>query len=333
MKTKISPALVGFFVLGFLILGVIALLSFGGVNFFSKPQRFVVYFDESIHGLDLGSPVKLRGVRVGRVVDLALNYDEKQNMAVVAVTCEFNKNMMRNLQGEMIDVSKRERLEALIASGMRAQLGVQGLATGLLFVELDFPENGEVSPGPKGAPTDLAVVPSTRSAIAEFQASLTEILANVKRVDFPGLAREIHGLVADTRKQINTLNLTDVTREWAKAGAAVTELAQSEELRKVAGNVNALIARIDATVARLDGIVTPASGELTAALAEAKTALTAFKNTAEIARNFISAQSGLSDEATRTLMKFSEAAESISKLAEFIERNPNALLTGRKTGK
>jgi paraquat-inducible protein B len=330
MKTRISPSLVGFFVLGFLVLGVIALLSFGGVNFFSKPQRFVVYFDESIHGLDLGSPVKLRGVRVGRVVDLALNYDEKANTAVVAVTCEFNKNMMKNRDGVMIDVSKRERLDALVASGMRAQLGVQGLATGLLFVELDFADVATQVPSPTGAPTTLAVVPSMRSAIAEFQASLTEILSNVKNVDFPALGREIHGLLADTRKQVNGMNLSEVTREWSRAGAAVAKLAESEELHKVAGNINRTLGRIDETVAHIDAAVGPASGDLAKVLTEAREALVAFRETAQNARNFISAQSGLSDEAARTLMKFSEAADSISKLADFIERNPNALLTGRK---
>jgi paraquat-inducible protein B len=60
MKTKISPAFVGAFVIGAFALCIIALLSFGGIGFFSKPQRFVVYIDESIHGLDAGSPVKLR---------------------------------------------------------------------------------------------------------------------------------------------------------------------------------------------------------------------------------------------------------------------------------
>ena len=69
MKTKAGPAIVGAFVIGAFVLIVVALLAFGGVSFFSKPERFMVMFDESIHGLDLGSPVKLRGVRVGRVVD------------------------------------------------------------------------------------------------------------------------------------------------------------------------------------------------------------------------------------------------------------------------
>ena len=65
MKTKVSPAVVGAFVIGGLALLFLSLVSFGGISFLSKPPRFTVFFNESIHGLDLGSPVKLRGVRVG----------------------------------------------------------------------------------------------------------------------------------------------------------------------------------------------------------------------------------------------------------------------------
>ena len=100
MKTKISPAVVGLFVLGAMLLVLVALLSFGGVNFFSKPQRFVVYFDESIHGLDLGSAVKLRGVRVGRVADLNVQYNASTNKSVVAVLCEFSRNIIIDDQGK-----------------------------------------------------------------------------------------------------------------------------------------------------------------------------------------------------------------------------------------
>ncbi|MEJ1971118.1 MAG: MlaD family protein [Lacunisphaera sp.] len=102
MKTKVSPAVVGMFVLGALALGVIALLSFGGLSLFSKPQRFMVYFDESVHGLDLGSPVKLRGVRVGRVVDLVIHYDDAANHSVVAVTCELNRNVITDAKGTQL---------------------------------------------------------------------------------------------------------------------------------------------------------------------------------------------------------------------------------------
>src|SRR5881392_1856638 len=99
MKTKVSPAVVGAFVIGGFALLITALLSFGGFSFFAKPDRFVVYFDESIHGLSLGSDVKLRGVRVGRVTTINIRYDEKSNHSAVAVICELNKDVMTDATG------------------------------------------------------------------------------------------------------------------------------------------------------------------------------------------------------------------------------------------
>ena len=64
MNTKLSPAIVGMFILGALLLAVVAFLSFGGTNFFAKPARFVVYFSESAAGLDPGAGVKINGVRI-----------------------------------------------------------------------------------------------------------------------------------------------------------------------------------------------------------------------------------------------------------------------------
>src|ERR1043165_7315132 len=138
MKTKVSPAIVGAFVIGAFALLIISLLSFGGISFFDKPDRFVVYFDESIHGLSLGSDVKLRGVRVGRVTAMNIRYDDKSNHSAVAVVCELNKNVVTDTAGAVLNIGSRDELEILIQRGLRAQLGVGGLATGLLFVQLDF---------------------------------------------------------------------------------------------------------------------------------------------------------------------------------------------------
>src|SRR4051812_39008362 len=114
MKTKVSPAVVGAFVIGAFALGIIALLSFGGISFFDKPDRFVVYFDESIHGLNLGSDVKLRGVRVGRVASLSIRYDEKRSHSAVAVVCELNKDMVTDQAGNPVNIGSREELEIMI---------------------------------------------------------------------------------------------------------------------------------------------------------------------------------------------------------------------------
>jgi len=331
VKTKISPTLVGMFVIGAVALVLIALLSFGGINFFSKPQRFVVYFDESIHGLDLGSPVKLRGVRVGRVVDLNVQYDAKNKKSVVEVICEFSRSTVKDEKGAPIDVSERKELQKLIDSGLRAQLGVSGLATGLLFVELDFVDVPTEAPPVTGI-TDpkFVVVPSVPSAISEFQASLTEILTNLKRVDFAGLSREMNGLLADTRKQISGLELTKLSEEWTKAGTAVNTLVSSGDLQRTFAHLNETIDQVSKMITNLDTQVQPAGVKLNETLVQAQDVLKTFNEAAESARRFISAQNGLGEETVRTMNQLADAAASVQRLAEFLERNPNALITGKK---
>jgi ABC-type transport system involved in resistance to organic solvents, periplasmic component len=335
MKTRINPALVGVFVIGALILGVAALLTFGGVNFFSKPQRFVVYFDESVGGLDLGSPVKLRGLRVGRVVDLTVRYDQERRRSLVAVVCEFSRNVMRDARGAEIDVSNRDQLQALVDKGLRAQLGVMGIATGLLYIELDFVDEEDDVPIVVATIHDprYVEVPAMPSAIAAAQASVTEILANLQRVDFPGLAQDVRALITDTRRQLNKIDITEVTAEWAKAGRAVTALAESPRFEETLVNLNGAINDLKKTLAGIDQQVVPAGEQLAAVLEQAKGTLKTFESAAANARAFIAAQGGLGEEATRTLMQLSDAALSVQRLSEFLERNPSALITGRNPGK
>ena len=330
MKTKFSPAIVGIFVIGAFTLAVIALLTFGGVNFFAKPQRFAVYFDESIHGLDLGSPVKLRGVRVGRVVDLNVRYDEKTNHSAVAVVCEFSKDKVTDVKGVAINVASREELQTLVDRGLRAQLGVLGLATGLLFVELDFFNPKEYPVDNRGADSRYVAVPAVPSAISEFQASASEILANLKKVDFAGLSRELTALLIDARKQLVGVDLPGLAEQWKRTGAQVETLANSPEIKQTFANLNLAIGDLRGVVAKLDAQVGPTGQQLNETLVQAKTTLASFGETAAMVQKFLSANGGLGADVASTLEQLNEAADSVRRLADFLERNPNALLMGKK---
>lgn len=330
MKTKAGPAIVGAFVIGAFVLGIIALLSFGGVSFFSKPERFIVNFDESIHGLDLGSPVKLRGVRIGRVVELNISYQAERKRSVVAVVCELNRNIITDANGLKLDLSSRAELQKLVDQGMRARLEIQALATGMLFVGLDFVDPLEFPAPVLAVPTRFIVVPAMPSAISEFQANLTEILNNLRKIDFAGISTEFKGLLADTRKELHGLNLKGTLEQWQRTGAQFETLAASPEIKETFANLNAAIGDLRKVLVNVDAQLGPAGKELTSTLAQAKVSLAAFGDTASAAHRFIAAQSGLGDEATRTLQQLSSAAEAVQRLADFIERNPQALITGKK---
>ncbi len=329
MKARVSSAVVGLFVIGAAMLALIALLTFGGVNFFSRPQRFVVYFDESIQGLDLGSPVKLMGVRVGRVVGLHVRYDAGRNKSVVAVVCEINRDVITNAQGRRIDVSERSKLQELVDHGMRAQLGVLGLATGLLFVDLNFynpqtyPVEARVTDG------RYVVVPAVPSAISEYQASLSEILSDLKRVDFAGLSRRLTVLLNTANEKLQGMDTARLSAHWTRAADAVTAAATDPEIKRTFATLNAAAGNLRALIGKLDSKVQPTSEKLTQTLDETRRALAAFNAAASSAQHFIAAQNGLGVEADETLAQLRSAAASVQRLAEFLERNPNAIITGR----
>lgn len=335
MKTKISPTVVGLFVLGALLLAIVALFSFGGVNFFSKPERFIVYFDETIHGLDNGSPVKLRGVRIGRVVNMNVRAipvapGTGGSRSVVAVVCELSRDVVADGQGRPVDVSDREELQRLIDQGLRAQLGVVGLATGLLYVELNFYDPGRYPATKRAAmESDYVEMPAVTSAISEFQANLTNILNDIKRIDFAKIGDEIEGLLVDTRRQVNAADLATVSREWAAAGKAVRELADSPEARAMIANAASATARFDRVLADLEKSAGPSAEQLHLVLKDARGALGEFTETAATMKRFIAAQQYLGDDASKAFARLGEASAAVARLADFLERNPSALISGR----
>jgi paraquat-inducible protein B len=337
MKTKISPAVVGAFVLGAFAIGIIALLAIGSLSLFSKPERFMVYFDEGISGLDEGSPVKLRGVRVGHVVGISIRYDRETGKSLAAVLCELSKGAIKDDQGANMDVSDRGALQALVDKGLRAQLELGGLATGLLFVELDFMDPAKYPDLSTKSEVKYVVIPSAPSEISEFRASAATLLANattllarMQEIDFKGLSDELKKLVVEARLRLDGVDFKGLADQWKKTGESVDALARSPDTLKSIENLNKTLDALHATIGRLDTQVVSNGTELKETLAQAKIALESFNAAAQSAKGFINSQKNFGVDATRALERVADAAESVQQLADFLERNPNALVSGRK---
>lgn len=340
MKTKISPAVVGAFVLGAFAIGMITLLAVGSLSLFSKPERFMVYFDESISGLDQGSPVKLRGVRVGHVVGISIRYDRDTGKSVAAVLCELSQGAITDDKGATIDVSDKAALQAMVDRGLRAQLEIGGLATGLLYVELDFRDHTKAPALTPVSDDKYVTVPSMPSAISELRASASELMANatavlakMDQVDYAGLSNELKALIATSRSRIEGVDLKGLADQWKRTGESVDALARSPEALRAVENLNKTMDALRGSIAKLDSQVDVNGKELKDTLVQAKTALESFNAAAQSARGFINAQQSFGSDTTRAMERVADAAESIQRLADYLERNPNAVISGRKQPK
>lgn len=340
MKTKLSPAVVGVFVLGAFAIGIIALLALGSLSILSKPERFMVYFDEAISGLDEGSPVKLRGVRVGHVVAISIRYDRVTGKSVAAVVCELNRGSISDEGGAILDVSDRAALQALVDRGMRAQLEISGLATGLLFVELEFMDPVKFPDKHDTSDMKYVIVPSAPSEISEFRASAATLLANatsllakMQQIDFQGLSDELKKLVAETRQRLEGVDFKGLADQWKRTGQSIDALARSPDTVHSLENLNRTLEALHTSLGHLDVQVDTNGKELQVTLVQAKAALESFNAAAKSARGFINSQQNFSTETNHALERVADAAESIQQLADFLERNPNALVSGRKEPK
>ena len=322
MKTKLSPAVVGSFVIGALVLIVAALLSFRSSHLFSKPGRFVAYFNESVQGLDVGGAVKLRGVRAGRVVAIRVHYDAKTRQSQVAVVGELEQNVISDRAGQTIKITDRATLQRLIEEGLRAKIDLVGI-TGLQFVELDFLDPQQF-PAPRlESGAEYPVVPTVPSGMSELIANLSKIVNNLEKVDFAELSHELKSLLATANQEVGDLDLKKMVAKVTAAAESIEALAGSAEAKAAFANLNKTATDVQGLVAKLDTQVEPVRAELVRTLHS-------FHDAAESVRNLLGPQSGLGEEAVRTLQQVTETAESLQQLADFLERNSNALITGKK---
>jgi paraquat-inducible protein B len=322
VKTKLKPIAVGSFVLGAMVLIIAALLSFRSFHVFSKPGKFVAYFNESVPGLDVGSAVKLRGVRVGRVASIRVHYDANTRQSQVAVIAELDPNVISDNAGKLIPTTDRATLQRLIDEGLRAKIDLVGI-TGLQFVELDFFDPQQFPAPALESESAYAVVPTLRSGLSELVANLSKVANNLNKVDFAGMARELQLLLGTANRQIGEADLKKMVVKVTAAAESIEALASSDAAKAAFANLNRTATEVQGLVAKLNTQVEPVSAELVGSLHS-------FRAAADSVQKLLGPQSGLGDEATKTLRQVTETAASLQELADFLERNPNALITGKK---
>jgi len=135
MKSVAHPRLIGLFVLLGLGLWTVIIIMWGSGSYFSSLPRYVIYFEGSVNGLAPGSVVRLKGVTIGKVLQVKVSYNPDTNQLLTPVIAEMDFAKMVESQ---VKQNTSPDLKSLIQHGLRARLGVQSLVTNQLFVDLEF---------------------------------------------------------------------------------------------------------------------------------------------------------------------------------------------------
>lgn len=195
---------IGTFILLGLFLLVLAIIVFGSGRFLQKTIYIETYFDESVQGISVGSPVKYRGLQIGYVKDISLA-NEIYKHAKSFNRSQYNRYIYVGMiitSTFLTSLSKKE-IQALlkkdIGEGLRVKLSLQGL-TGIAFLELNF-----VDPKTKNLPIDWVpknyYIPSAKSVLSQFSDNVQYVFNELKKADIDKLFKNIAEL-ANSGQQV-----------------------------------------------------------------------------------------------------------------------------------
>jgi paraquat-inducible protein B len=333
MNKKVSPAVIGAFVLGAVALTMIAILVFGSGRLFRNTRDFVLYFDNSVNGLRIGAPVKFKGVEVGSVKDIRLQLEKGAQINKIPVIIEIDAEKLTSRGATSVVLENREAFhKAIVDFGLRGQLEMESLVTGLLFVALDFFPGTPVSLVQKSdTDNQYPEIPTLPTAMEQAKDAVTKIIEKLEEIDFKVLIASLEATVDGIKRTVNSPDLEVTIRSLKQTMPKVDEAVVN--IRNLAGTMND-------DVKILTTELQQTSGEARTMLKQAGEALKQTEETMKRAEAAVTNIETLSDhdspvnyELVKSLREVSAAARSLRSLTAYLEGNPRALIFGKPASK
>lgn len=313
---------VGLFALAAVAMIFVVLMYFGGGGAFweKRPTReATVIFTGSVKGLNVGAPVTLRGVQVGEVTSIDVQFDPEALEYFIPVELRLQLDQL-NLKASTVNPSY---LEALIQRGLRAQLRTQSLLTGLLYVDLDF--QPDTAPRFMNYPTESVQLPT---APTEFE----EILQRVSSLDLQSLIQHLDETVQHAGALLGDPELRQVPANLNATLASINTLSQNLDQRTASASerFEQLLASTDSTVTLTRTEIEQLSGQLQQTLTRVDGTLGQIDGLVSDASYTLSDHSPVIYELTEALRQLTQAAQALEALANGLEMHPEALLRGKQ---
>jgi len=354
-ENKANYAKIGFFVLSGFALILIAIGIAGARVFNKKVVLAETYFTESVTGLDVGSPVKYRGVPVGEVSRIGFVFSEYGNSNPEQMTLDGANQILvvMALDPDKFTPLKNHRsaafLDRLVKDGMRVKLAAAGV-TGLSFLELDYFRANQQYESPLALTwhPKNSYIPSSPSTMFSFKKAFDDVFIKLSNLNIQGLGDELLNTLRLTQSKMNNLDVaalsteaTALLTELRATNRGIKQLVSSPEITQIpldlgaaAGSTRRITASVETQLPALlesfqkmsekanslaetlNGIATNASGDVGQTIA-------AINQTAQtLNRTTLSQQDALAE----LIQNLRSASTGLNQIISDLQANPSALL-------
>ncbi len=259
-----------------------------------EAEIILLNFKQSLRGLTPGAEVSFRGLVLGQVKSIGIEYDPKQQEFSMPVLVQIYPERLGRRFAEYRKESKytaQQRLQFMINRGLRAQLRTANLLTGQLYVAFDF----------------FPKVVAVKRDVSRSKADVDAAHALLELPTIPSSAEEIQTQVSEIALKLSKVPFDEIGSEL------------QESLKILQGTLNSATQLAE----KLNNDVAP---EITVAMKDVRETLNAAGRT-------LSEDAPLQQDLRQTLQELTRAAVSLRVLTDYLERHPESVIRGRRGDK
>ncbi len=282
---------------------------------FTERVRYILYFDGSVSGLEVGAAVEFKGMKIGTVRNITLEFHQESGDYFIPVLIDIEPQRVKiaGSDSRIFSVLEADKirgrvLQLLIDRGLRARLKSSNFLTGQLIVDLDlFPDKPARYVGRHQGMTEIPTLPMELEEITTSLAALVE--------------------------KIEHLPIERLSRSFVNTAEGIERIVTSGDLQSAISDYRDLAVSVKSMINTIDKKTLPSIGST---VKETRTALQRVDETLKSATNlFQSADALLKDgspmkyDLSVMMRELAAASRAVRNLAEFLERNPSSLLSGK----
>jgi len=324
MSIRANPTAIGLFLIGAVVLAVVGVATLASTAWFKPHSTFISFFQESVNGLEAGAPVKFQGAPVGSVTEILIQIDERDKTFQVPVRYDIDLTRLTTPEGTFVNLAAAPVLRQQIADGLRAQLQMESIVTGQLYIELTYRADAQ-PPEFETRPTAFPEIPTTPSLLAALGTGAGSLVADMLKVLF------------QLNQMLEGVDMKGINAAVVASAQAIQRLVNSPDLRAALSQapgmttqVSRAMAGVELLAQRAGATIDPIQAQLDSTTREMVLTMQALRKSIDETHEMITTDSGVGYRLEQALASFREAAEALRILAVSLEQNPDMLIRGKK---
>jgi len=332
MSKQANKALIGAFVVGALVLAVIGVIILGSGKFLKRTVKYVMFFEGSVKGLQVGAPVTFRGVKIGEVTDIALRFNPENLSVLIPVYVEIDREKFMS-SAVAKEMKPYAYYKALIEKGLKARLEIQSFVTGQLLINVDFHPD---------KPVRLVGLDKRYPEIPTIPTTLEELQKSIENLPLKEITEKLDSVLEGIDKIVHSPELTETFASLSQALKGVDAL-----VRNIDGRISSLTAGLtgaseaargafvqaEKTFAMKEGVPGEISSGLKDTLESVRITLAKTQKAIEEVNRIAAQNVNVGYDISRSLEQITALSRSLRSLTDYLERHPEAFIKDKNPPK